>query len=210
MYIDLASNSSILAFLLGYLAGSIPFGLLLTRAFGLGDIRQQGSGNIGATNVLRTGNRWLAASTLLADILKGSLPVLVASHYGAVLYGPSPAALEFPALAGLGAFLGHLFPFWLNFKGGKGVATYIGVLAGLYWPLALLFCIIWLGVALMFRISSLSALIAAAVLPLAAAMTGRNWLVITILVMSLLVFFRHKDNIKRLISGEEGKIGTSK
>ncbi len=207
MHIDLVSNSSILTFLLGYLAGSIPFGLLLTRAFGLGDIRQQGSGNIGATNVLRTGHRGLAAATLLADMLKGTLPVLVASHYAAVLYGPTLAVAELPALAGLGAFLGHLFPLWLRFRGGKGVATYIGVLIGLYWPFALLFCAIWLATAFVFKISSLSALVAAATLPLAAATTGDKRFIIVILLMSLLVFLKHRDNIKRLLSGTEGRIG---
>ena len=193
----LASNISILALLFGYLAGSVPFGLLLTKAFGLGDIRQQGSGNIGATNVLRTGNRGLAAATLFADMLKGTIPVLVGARYGP----------ESALLAGLGAFLGHLFPIWLKFKGGKGVATYIGVLIGLYWPFALLFCGIWLVAAVIFRISSLSALIAAAALPLAAATTGRQSLVFVILLMSILVFIKHRDNIKRLMDGSEGKIG---
>ncbi len=197
MSIDLTSNISILAFAFGYLAGAIPFGLLLTKAFGLGDIRQQGSGNIGATNVLRTGNRGLAAATLFADMLKGTLPVLIGAKYG----------LETAMLAGLGAFIGHLFPIWLRFKGGKGVATYIGVLIGLYWPFALLFCGIWLIAALIFKISSLSALVATAILPLAAATTGQNSLVFVIMLMSLLVFFKHRDNIKRLIDGEEGKIG---
>lgn len=197
MSIDLISNISIMAFLFGYLAGSIPFGLLLTKAFGLGDIRKQGSGNIGATNVLRTGNRWLAAATLLADMLKGTIPVLVAAKYG----------MEPAMIAGLGAFLGHLFPVWLKFKGGKGVATYIGVLIGLYWPFALLFCAIWLIAAMLFKISSLSALIATATLPLAAATTGQQSFVFVILLMSLLVFIKHRDNIKRLMSGEEGKIG---
>ena len=197
MSIDLTSNISILALLFGYLAGSIPFGLLLTKAFGLGDVRQQGSGNIGATNVLRTGNRALAAGTLFADMLKGTIPVLIGAKYG-----PEPALL-----AGLGAFLGHLFPIWLKFKGGKGVATYIGVLIGLYWPFALLFCAIWLIAAVIFKISSLSALIAAAALPLAAATTGHQALVFVILVMTTLVFIKHKDNIKRLMSGTEGKIG---
>jgi len=197
MSIDLASNISILALLFGYLSGSIPFGLLLTKAFGLGDIREQGSGNIGATNVLRTGNRPLAAATLIADMLKGTIPVLVGT-----LYGPETALL-----AGLGAFLGHLFPVWLKFKGGKGVATYIGVLIGLYWPLALLFGAVWLITAFLFRISSLSALIATATLPLAVATTGRQSLVFVILIMSALVFIKHKDNIKRLMNGTEGKIG---
>ena len=195
---DLASNISILGFMFGYLAGSIPFGLLLTKSFGLGDIRETGSGNIGATNVLRTGNKGVAAATLLADMAKGAIPVLLC----AAQFGPEPAML-----AGLGAFLGHLFPIWLKFKGGKGVATYIGVLIGLYWPFALFFCGIWLVATLIFRISSLSALIAAASLPLIAATTGQKTLVFVIMLMSLLVFIKHKDNIKRLLRGEEAKIG---
>ncbi len=207
MSMDLTSNISILGFLLGYLAGSIPFGLLLTKGFGLGDIRQQGSGNIGATNVLRTGNGWLAAATLIADMAKGTLPVVLAARYAVVQLGPVPAVGEVALLAGLGAFLGHLFPVWLKFRGGKGVATYIGVLIGLYWPFALLFCGVWLIAAVLFRISSLSALIAAAVLPLAAATTGQQSLVFVIMVMSALVFIKHRDNIKRLLSGTEGKIG---
>jgi glycerol-3-phosphate acyltransferase PlsY len=208
MNMDLTSNFSVLAFLFGYFAGSIPFGLLLTKAFGFGDIRQQGSGNIGATNVLRTGNRWLAAATLIADMLKGTIPVILMSKYAAVQFGPGSQIGEIALLAGLGAFLGHLFPIWLKFKGGKGVATYVGVLIGLHWPFALLFGVLWLTTAFLFRISSLSALIAAATLPLAAATTGNQSLVFVILLMSLLVFFKHKDNIKRLINGEEGKIGS--
>ena len=207
MSMALTSNISIMALILGYLVGSVPFGLLISKLLGLGDIRQQGSGNIGATNVLRTGNRWAAGATLLADMLKGTLPVLIASHYGAVFYGPTLSALELPILAGLGAFLGHLFPIWLRFKGGKGVATYIGVLIGLYWPFALIFCATWLLMALIFKISSLSALVAAAVMPLAATTTGRPGFVFVIMVMSALVFIKHKDNIRRLMAGTEGKIG---
>ncbi len=198
MSMDLTSNISILGFLFGYLAGSIPFGLLLAKIFGLGDIRETGSGNIGATNVLRTGNKGVAAATLLADMAKGAVPVMVASKYGP----------ETAMLAGLGAFLGHLFPIWLKFRGGKGVATYIGVLIGLYWPFALFFCTIWLVVTLIFKISSLSALIAAASLPLIAATSGQKTLVFVIMVMSLLVFIKHKDNIKRLMRGDEAKIGS--
>ena len=146
-----------LAFVFGYLLGSIPFGLLLTRAAGGPDIRAIGSGNIGATNVLRTGNKVLAAATLLCDMLKGTIAVLAAARYGAD-----------PALAAaLGAFLGHLFPVWLKFKGGKGVATYIGLLIGLHWPTALFFCIVWLVVAAATRYSSLAALVASALTPLA-------------------------------------------
>src|SRR5882724_8377437 len=137
------------ALVFGYLLGSIPFGLLVTRAAGLGDVRKIGSGNIGATNVLRTGNKGLAALTLVLDALKGAVAVLIAGWFepGLALY------------AGLAAFLGHLFPVWLNFKGGKGVATYLGVLAGLYWPAALAFGAVWLGVAFLTRFSSLAALI---------------------------------------------------
>ena len=199
MNFDLTSNISILGFLIGYLAGSIPFGLLLAKAFGLGDIRETGSGNIGATNVLRTGNKGVAAATLLADMAKGAVPVL----FCAAQFDPETAMLT-----GLGAFLGHLFPIWLKFRGGKGVATYIGVLIGLHWPFALFFCGVWLVATLVFKVSSLSALIAAACLPLIAATTGQKTLVFVIMAMSLLVFIKHKDNIKRLIRGEEAKIGS--
>ncbi len=143
----------LIALVFGYLLGSIPFGLLLTRAAGLGDVRNIGSGNIGATNVLRTGNKGLAAATLLLDMLKGTAAVLIAGIYGT----------EFAIAAGLGAFLGHLFPVWLGFKGGKGVATYLGVLAGLMWQAALLFGAVWLVVAFAMRYSSLAALIACVV-----------------------------------------------
>src|SRR5690349_10563334 len=152
-----------LALLAGYLLGSIPFGLLLTQAAGLGDVRNIGSGNIGATNVLRTGNKGLAAVTLLLDMLKGTAAVLIAGNYG-----PEPAIA-----AGLGAFLGHLFPVWLGFKGGKGVATYIGVLLGLMWQAALLFCAVWIVVAFALRYSSLSALTACVVTPIALWFWGR-------------------------------------
>ena len=208
MTMDLGSNIAIFGFLFGYLSGSIPFGLLLTKAFGLGDIRQTGSGNIGATNVLRTGNKALAGATLLADIAKGALPVFLATKYAAVQFGPSSMVGEIALLAGLGAFLGHLFPIWLKFKGGKGVATYIGVLIGLYWPFAVFFCGVWLVATLVFRISSLSALIAAATLPIVASTSGHKAFVFVILLMSGLVFLKHKDNIKRLIRGEESKIGS--
>ena len=152
-----------LAILFGYLLGSIPFGLILTRAAGGPDVRTIGSGNIGATNVLRTGRKGLAAATLICDILKGTAAVLIAAHF----YGHD-AALA----AGFGAFIGHLFPLWLKFKGGKGVATYIGVLIGLVWPAALIFCVVWLVMAWVFRYSSLSALIASAVTPLALWLLG--------------------------------------
>ncbi|TIS00769.1 MAG: glycerol-3-phosphate 1-O-acyltransferase PlsY, partial [Mesorhizobium sp.] len=146
-----------LALIFGYLLGSIPFGLLITRAAGLGDVRQIGSGNIGATNVLRTGNKGLAAATLLLDALKGTAAVLIAGHF-------SP---DFGLLAGFGALLGHLFPVWLGFKGGKGVATYLGVLLGLAWQGMVVFAVVWLAMAFLFRYSSLAALAATVVVPIA-------------------------------------------
>jgi glycerol-3-phosphate acyltransferase PlsY len=170
---------------------------LLTRAAGGPDIRAIGSGNIGATNVLRTGRKWLAAATLFCDALKGAVAVLVAAHFGA------GAAL----VAGLGAFLGHLFPVWLKFKGGKGVATYIGVLLGLYWPAALLFCAIWLAVAAAFRYSSLAALIASALTPLGLWLLGRPNFAALYLVLTVLLWVMHRENIVRLINGTEGKLG---
>lgn len=187
-----------LAFGLGYLLGSIPFGLLLTRAAGLGDVRNIGSGNIGATNVLRTGNKGLAAATLLLDGLKGTAAVLLADHF----FGQVPAML-----AGLGAFLGHLYPVWLKFRGGKGVATYIGVLLGLSWTAALIFIAIWIQVAMVSRYSSLSALVASAVVPVAIALMGQPALAIIAGLMSLLIFWKHRANIRRLSTGEEPKIG---
>src|SRR6202049_2682450 len=147
----------IVAFLLGYLFGSIPFGLLLTKLAGTPDLRSIGSGNIGATNVLRTGRKGLAAATLICDMLKGTLAVVIAGYYG----GPNAAML-----AALGAFLGHLFPVWLKFKGGKGVAVYIGVLIGLFWPAAVVFCLIWLATAVASRYSSLAALVASVITPI--------------------------------------------
>jgi acyl phosphate:glycerol-3-phosphate acyltransferase len=186
-----------LAFIFGYLLGSIPFGLLLTRAVGGPDIRAIGSGNIGATNVLRTGRKGLAAATLLCDMLKGTIAVFAAARYG------TDAALA----AGLGAFLGHLFPVWLKFKGGKGVATYIGLLIGLYWPAALLFCAIWLAVAAATRYSSLAALIASALTPLGLWLFGLPNVAALFLLLTVLLWVMHRANITRLISGNEGKIG---
>ena len=186
-----------LAFIFGYLLGSIPFGLLLTRATGGPDIREIGSGNIGATNVLRTGKKGLAAATLLCDALKGTLAVVASAFYG------PEAALA----AGLGAFLGHLFPVWLKFKGGKGVATYIGVLIGLYWPAAVLFCLIWLVVAAATRYSSLAALIASALMPLSLWLIGLPNVAGLFLLLTILLWVMHRANIARLLSGNEGKIG---
>jgi glycerol-3-phosphate acyltransferase PlsY len=195
---DAVSLAAALVF--GYLLGSIPFGLVVTRLGGLGDIRAIGSGNIGATNVLRTGRKGLAALTLLGDFGKGALAVLIGTAWSA----------ELAAAAGLGAFLGHLYPVWLNFKGGKGVATYLGVLAGLAWPAALAFAAIWLSVAYATRYSSLAALTAAAAAPLVLA-AFQNWLAVGLFTMlTMLVFLRHHQNIGRLLKGEESRIGGGK
>src|SRR5882762_10490979 len=188
----------ILALVLGYLLGSIPFGLLLTRFAGTQDLRSIGSGNIGATNVLRTGRRGLAAATLLCDMLKGTLAVVLAGTYG----GP-----EVAMLAGLAAFLGHLFPVWLNFKGGKGVAVYIGVLMGLFWPAAVVYCVLWLATAATSRYSSLSALVASFVTPIFLWWFGHPALASLFAVLTMLLFYMHRENIKRLQAGTEGRIG---
>ena len=205
-----------LAFVLGYLLGSIPFGLIITRAAGAPDVRSIGSGNIGATNVLRTGRKGLAAATLICDMLKGTAAVLIAAHFAgepaalAAAHYPALAAGHYPALAaGLGAFLGHLFPVWLKFKGGKGVATYIGLLIGLYWPGALIFCAIWLAVAYLSRYSSLAALTASALTPAALwALNGPRTAAL-FLLLSALLWIMHRANIARLLAGTESRIGRS-
>ena len=189
---------TLLTALLGYLLGSIPFGLLLTRMAGLGDIRSIGSGNIGATNVLRTGHKPLAAATLLCDMLKGTAGVLA----GGTIAGGTGALL-----GGLAAFLGHLFPLWIGFKGGKGVATYIGVLAGVFWPAALVFCATWLVIAVLSRYSSLSALTASVIAPVALLALGRVPEALLFALMSAIVIARHHENIRRLLRGEESRIG---
>ena len=186
------------AFILGYLLGSIPFGLVLTRLAGTPDLRSIGSGNIGATNVLRTGRKGLAAATLLCDMLKGTVAVIVAGYYA----GPDAAML-----AALGAFLGHLFPVWLKFRGGKGVAVYIGVLAGLFWPAAVGFCVIWLSTAAISRYSSLAALVASFVTPIFLWWFGHLALASLFAVLTMLLFYMHRENIKRLQTGKEGRIG---
>jgi acyl phosphate:glycerol-3-phosphate acyltransferase len=186
------------AFIVGYLLGSIPFGLILTKLAGTQDLRSIGSGNIGATNVLRTGKKGLAAATLLGDMLKGTAAVIIAGH----LWGPNAAML-----AGLGAFLGHLFPIWLQFRGGKGVATYIGVLLGLFWPAAAIFGAIWIATAFTSRYSSLSALVASFVTPIFLWFFGHLALASLFSVLTLLLFWTHRENIKRLQTGTEGKIG---
>ncbi|MBB6261654.1 glycerol-3-phosphate acyltransferase PlsY [Paenochrobactrum gallinarii] len=190
----------IAALALGYLLGSIPFGLLLTKMAGLGDVRSIGSGNIGATNVLRTGNKKLAAGTLICDMLKGTVAVLLASYYGA------DAALA----AGLGAFIGHTFPVWLGFKGGKGVATYLGVLIALAWQVALIFAGVWLLIAVLTRYSSLSALVACIIAPIALYLQGNNHTALLMAVLTILIFIKHHTNITRLMDGSESKIGAKK
>jgi acyl phosphate:glycerol-3-phosphate acyltransferase len=194
------STSVLVALGLGYLLGAIPFGLVLTRAAGLGDIRRVGSGNIGATNVLRTGHKGLAAATLSFDVLKGAGAVLMAGW----LLGETEAMA-----AGVGAFVGHLFPVWLAFRGGKGVATYVGVLLGLYWPAALAFGGIWLAVALVTRYSSLSALAASAATPFILWAFAKPQLALVTGGLTVLLFGKHNANIKRLLAGQESKIGAN-
>jgi glycerol-3-phosphate acyltransferase PlsY len=197
------SPYTLAALALGYGLGAIPFGLLLTRAAGLGDVRDIGSGNIGATNVLRTGHKGLAALTLLLDALKGTAAVLIGHEIGAL----GGVAILASLVAGLGAFLGHLFPVWLGFTGGKGVATYIGVLAGAFWPGALVFCAIWLGMAFLTRYSSLSALTASVATPLALLAFDAIPAAMLAVLMTALLLWKHRANIRRLAAGEEPKIG---
>jgi glycerol-3-phosphate acyltransferase PlsY len=184
----------------GYLLGSIPFAYLVTQAFGLGDIRKVGSGNVGTTNVLRTGNKLATALTLVGDVGKGIVAVLIAKYYG-----------DIPAMgAALGAFAGHCFPVWLNFKGGKGLATYLGILAALNWPVALLVAGTWLVVTAIGRISSLSALVAAAASPIYMAFLGPLPYAIGAAVLGALIFVTHRENIDRLLKGQEPRIGAKK
>ena len=187
----------LLALAIGYLLGSVPFGLLLTRVAGTPDLRSIGSGNIGATNVLRTGRKDLAAATLLLDGLKGTAAALI----GATL---SP---EGGMIAGFAAFVGHIAPVWLQFKGGKGVATFVGVLFGLSWPTALIFCAVWLSAAALSRYSSLAALTASAAAPLALLMFGQRGEAVVVTIMTAIVYYRHRDNIARLRAGAETRIG---
>ena len=187
------------ALLAGYLLGSIPFGLVLTRFAGLGDIRRVGSGNIGATNVLRTGRKGLAAATLIGDALKGTVAVLIGAAYG-----PNTAIL-----AGLGAFLGHLFPIWLRFRGGKGVATFLGCLLGLNPLAALAFAALWLAVAFLTRYSSASALAASAATPAVLWLLGERQMAELFILLAALLWWKHRENIRRLVAGGEGRIGES-
>lgn len=195
-----APHILLLASLFGYLLGSIPFGLIITKFAGLGDVRNIGSGNIGATNVLRTGNKKVAAGVLIGDLLKGTIAVVIAHKFG----------LAAAILAGLFAFLGHLFPVWLKFKGGKGVATYIGVLLGLAPIIVLVFAVVWLSVAFIFRYSSLAAFAALIVVPIALYVLGTTNIAILFAVMSLIAILKHHENIGRLRAGTESKIGSKK
>jgi len=191
----------------GYLLGSIPFGLVITKAAGLGDIREIGSGNIGATNVLRTGRKDLALATLLLDAGKAAIALLLAR----ALTDGNAYQTEIGLVAGASAFLGHCLPVWLQFKGGKGVATFFGVLFAGIWPLGVIAGITWLAVATMFRFSSLAALCAAAIAPLAALVAGFSWSeILFTLVLAALIFWRHGANIERLRAGTEPRIGGAK
>ena len=198
MIVDSVELQLGLALVIGYLCGSVPFGVILTRIAGAGDLRAIGSGNIGATNVLRTGRKGLAAATLLGDLLKGTVAVLIAKSY----LGPDAALL-----AAVAAFLGHLFPVWLNFKGGKGVATFLGVALALYWPAALGFAIVWLAMARLFRYSSLSALVASVISPLIAAYSGDLRISSVLGLLTVTLWWTHRANIARLLAGTEGRIG---
>jgi acyl phosphate:glycerol-3-phosphate acyltransferase len=185
------------ALLLGYAVGSIPFGLVFTWAAGAGDVRKIGSGNIGATNVLRTGNRWAAAATLICDSGKGAVVVLFAASLHGGVAG---------VFAGLGAFLGHIFPVWLRFRGGKGVATFLGIVLALAWPVGLLALATWLAVAAISRISSLSALVAAALTPIYMMLYGAPLQAMLALVLAVFIFALHRENIRRLAAGTESRI----
>ncbi|MGO4172639.1 glycerol-3-phosphate 1-O-acyltransferase PlsY [Bosea sp. TAF32] len=197
---SLSGSATLIALVVGYLFGSIPFGIILTKLAGGPDLRSIGSGNIGATNVLRTGNKKLAAATLVGDMLKGTVAVIVGSR----LLGGPEAALA----AGIGAFLGHLFPVWVGFKGGKGVATYLGVLIGVKASIALVFAAIWLSVAYLSRYSSLSALVASLLTPLLLWFwAGMHQAAIVMAILTVLLWIMHRTNIARLLSGSEGKIG---
>jgi glycerol-3-phosphate acyltransferase PlsY len=203
---QLLSLNAALALLTGYLLGSIPFGLVLTRAAGLGDVRNIGSGNIGATNVLRTGHKGLAVATLLLDALKGTVAVMIVYDVALRLGSHIPDALTYSRIAGLGALLGHIFPVWLRFQGGKGVATFIGALVGMTPEAALVFGLVWAGVALGTRYSSLAALCATGGVILFYLLTG--WMGLPfILVMAVLIVLKHHANIRRLLEGRESKIG---
>lgn len=186
-----------LSLAIGYLLGSIPFGIILTRLAGAGDLRSIGSGNIGATNVLRTGRKGLAAATLLLDMAKGAAAVWIVD---AIWPGMAP-------LAAVAAFIGHCYPVWLRFRGGKGVATLMGIVLALHWPLALVFALVWLGLLALLRISSVAGMAAAVSAPVSAAATGRFDIVLLLLGLALIVLWKHRQNVERLLSGNEPRIG---
>jgi glycerol-3-phosphate acyltransferase PlsY len=187
----------LLALLVGYLLGSIPFGLVLTKAAGMGDIREVGSGNIGATNVLRNGSKGLAVATLILDALKGAAAVVLAKWLW-------PDAVNFAAA---GAIIGHLYPVWLRFRGGKGVATFLGVLAPLFWQAAIVYAVVWVGLLLVLRISSVAGMAAAASAPVTAAIVGNRAIFPMLLGFALLVIWKHRENIQRLAKGQEPRLG---
>lgn len=192
------NSAAILALLVGYLLGAIPFGLLLTRLAGKGDIRDIGSGNIGATNVLRTGSKGLAAATLILDAIKGAVAVIVAQQFW-------PDAVYFAAA---GALIGHLYPVWIRFHGGKGVATMLGILVPLFWQAALVYAVLWVGLLLILRISSVAGMAAAASAPVTAAVLNEQALFPMLLGFALLVIWKHRENIRRLSRGEEPRLGS--
>ena len=194
------TSATLLALAVGYLLGSIPFGLLLTRLAGKGDIRDIGSGNIGATNVLRTGSKKLAAATLVLDAVKGAVAVLLAQLYW-------PDAVNFAAG---GALIGHLYPAWLRFQGGKGVATLLGILAPLFWQAALVYAVVWLGLLFFLRISSVAGMTAAISAPITAVLLGKMALAPMLLGFALLIIWKHHENIRRLLRGEEPRVGKKK
>jgi acyl phosphate:glycerol-3-phosphate acyltransferase len=188
---------ALLALLTGYLLGSIPFGVLLTRLTGAGDLRSIGSGNIGATNVLRTGRKGLAALTLLLDMGKGAAAVLIVKAIG----------WNYGEVAGFGALIGHVYPLWLGLRGGKGVATMFGIMVALHWPSSLIYGVIWLGLLAVTRYSSLAGMMAALLAPVAAAAFGQFHLALLYLLLGILIFWKHRDNLERLLSGTEPKVG---
>jgi acyl phosphate:glycerol-3-phosphate acyltransferase len=200
---DITTDPMLLALtaVLAYLLGSVPFGIVITRALGLGDLRQIGSGNIGATNVLRTGNKGAALATLMLDAAKGAVAVLIARWF---------LAEDAAQLAGLAAFLGHLFPVWLGFRGGKGVATFLGILIALAWPVGLAACATWLVAAVLTRTSSVAALTAAATSSLWLFWFGEGRTLVLVFVLTILVYLRHSENLRRIKAGTEPKIGQKK
>lgn len=185
--------------LIGYLLGSIPFGLILTRLMGAGDLREIGSGNIGATNVLRTGRKGLAAATLLLDMAKGAAAVMIGQRYGS----------DYAVMGGVAAFIGHVYPVWLKFRGGKGVATMLGVTLALNWVLGLVFAVVWLAAMAATRISSVSGMAAAISVPIAASLIGQMGLGYALLALAMIILWKHRANIGRLIDGTEPKVGQS-